>query len=316
MVRLIELLFAAPLAAMAAVILFAETMWLGDLLVFFLPWVALVALLILVVALAIHWRILGVSAALLVIVAGVMIARAYEPPLAIEGRPLRVLTFNTLAGNGPPADLAAFINEQAPDIVALQEVYPAYTDAVAAGLVGYPYRSEILVASRRADLHILSRYPVLNAAYIDDGSNRENAFRILRVEIDFAGTTIAFYATHAPTPRFDQSDWEARNAMLITLADAVAAEDPGRVTIVAGDFNTPPWSPHFRELLRTADLSDTAGRLIPLATRLIHRPGIPSSFGSPVDHVLVSAGVGWAALTLGPALGSDHRPVLTNLSIP
>jgi endonuclease/exonuclease/phosphatase (EEP) superfamily protein YafD len=81
--------------------------------------------------------------------------------------------------------------------------------------------------------------------------------------------------------------------------------------IVAGDFNTSPWSPHFRELLAEAGLRNAAEGHGWIATW-------PSWFWParvPIDHVLVGGRLGAASLERGPHIGSDHYPVVADLRL-
>jgi endonuclease/exonuclease/phosphatase (EEP) superfamily protein YafD len=81
--------------------------------------------------------------------------------------------------------------------------------------------------------------------------------------------------------------------------------------IVAGDMNSSPWSPQCRALRRNTGLvSARQGRGI-LGTW-------PSFFGPlrvGIDQMLVSPDIQVVACRVGAGIGSDHRPLITDLFV-
>jgi endonuclease/exonuclease/phosphatase (EEP) superfamily protein YafD len=126
---------------------------------------------------------------------------------------------------------------------------------------------------------------------------------------------VALYGVHPETPRSPER-WRARNAQLAWLADAIPRRDPDRPVIVAGDFNTPPWSPFFRDLLRHVGLRSAAGAGFRWPTRqpMLWSPYL-SWLGAPVDHVLVSPDVAVDAFAVQRDVESDHLPIMTDLRL-
>ncbi len=317
--RFVTVVATVPILALAATLLLASDFWVGDMLTFFMPWIALAGLGSLALAMVFRLRVVSVAAAGLCIVAAVPIFGAWsQPPPAIAGTSLRVMTFNTLVGTADPDELMAHLEAEVPDVLVLQE-YSLQLDSELADPFAamFPYRSDA-GQSALPTLLLLSRYPIAAVDVI--GGTVDPRGRMdqsaLRVEITVGAQTAIVYAVHAPTPRWGDRAWQARNALLETLANRAAAEPAGTAVIVAGDFNTPTWSPFFLKLVGEAGLSDTAGRLLPSPTRLIDRAGFSDVFGAPVDHILVSARIGWQGDRIGPDLGSDHRPVTTDLVLP
>ncbi|MCW5716237.1 MAG: endonuclease/exonuclease/phosphatase family protein [Bauldia sp.] len=318
MSSILKALLALAALAPAAALVAAEWFWLGDLLVFFLPWLAFGAYALFAAMLVLGWRLPAGAAAILLIVCAGLVASSWRTPPATapEGRAFRATTFNTFIGNAHPDDIGTFLRAEMPDIVALQETFGPFKEAVVASLRDmYPYTSAG-TAVEESDIEILSRYPISEISFAATERVGRIAYRVMRAVIDLDGTPVAFYAVHAPTPRFGEADWRARNRILADVGIAAARDALVMPVIVAGDFNTPSWSPHLRRLLDAGGLTDTSGRLLPGATRLVDREGLPVSFGAPVDHILVSAGIFWSPVRLGPALGSDHLPVTADLVLP
>ncbi len=81
-----------------------------------------------------------------------------------------------------------------------------------------------------------------------------------------------------------------------------------------GDFNAAPWS----EALRRAETAS--------GTRLINGlrltwsgsvpPGVPMPPGLPLDHILISPGIGVERIKAVTLHGSDHKAVVADLQIP
>ena len=81
--------------------------------------------------------------------------------------------------------------------------------------------------------------------------------------------------------------------------------------IIAGDFNASPYSPVFKKLLTTSGLRDTR-------TGFGWLPSWPALFPLafiPIDHILVSPDIQVQNRATGPYIGSDHYPVIAELSI-
>lgn len=306
---------ALPLAAIAVIIFLAPVLWVGDMLTFFLPWVGAVAIGGGLFALLLRLRLVLAAASLLLLAVLIPMFAAWttSPTGPSEGRSLRITTFNTLGGTADPERLMAFLVEEQPDILVLQEYSARLDDRLALDAM-FAYRSDSDQAGVPSVV-LFSRIPIVDVTIVPPlGSVRGQG--VTRVVLDQNGTEIIAYAVHATTPRRGERDWQERNAILGSLAESIIADPEGQPVIVAGDFNTPPWSPYYRRLTNDARLVDTSGAFLPPATRIVERGWLPDLFGAPVDHILVSEGAGWQPNRVGPDLGSDHLPVTADLIIP
>ena len=89
----------------------------------------------------------------------------------------------------------------------------------------------------------------------------------------------------------------------------IVAERPGPLVAV-GDFNSTAWSPYFSDLLNQTRLHDARlgfGLQPTWPTRQI-------LLRIPIDHALVSEEVTVHDFRAGPDVGSDHFPVILDLS--
>jgi endonuclease/exonuclease/phosphatase (EEP) superfamily protein YafD len=111
----------------------------------------------------------------------------------------------------------------------------------------------------------------------------------------------------------------ARDRQLAHAA-AVAREhvDKGERVVLVGDLNLTPFSPVFDRLITQSGLWDT--NILP-AERPRTSPSISTwrlantGIGLPIDHALVSSGIGIVSRRVGPDIGSDHHPVILDLKI-
>ena len=108
------------------------------------------------------------------------------------------------------------------------------------------------------------------------------------------------YAAHPPPP-INADLARARIAYLRHLADRLAIENSA---LLVGDLNSSPYSPHYRALLRDADLRATTRNILPTWLPL----------GLNLDHALVRHGQAHSKAL--PWHTSDHRPLHIQWSLP
>lgn len=295
----------------------------------YLPYPALLgpALLAATASLWLGWRwwIAGLAALIAVLV--VAMGWAHGRP-DVGGVPLRLMTYNikaykaSLRPGGFDA-IAAEVAVHRPDIVVAQDAHGA-SPAEAAPLwpggqaFGLPY-------SFAVEQYIVgSRYPLRGCApgRID---YRGQAHLYVRCTVDVGGRPLDLVTAHFESPRdglnaarregFEGVDewrqnFEDRLGQARALARDLAGAD--RPLVVAGDLNAPESSAVIRTLL-ALDLRDafsSAGRGYGYSYGHALRLGF--SF-LRIDHILVSARIGVAGVSVGGASTSEHRPVIADL---
>lgn len=305
----------AYLFVVSIVVLAADRFWLVDLLTFAWPYVIATGSLLLVAALVTRRMkvivIAGVGLAVALIpAADVPTARASS---AASG--LKVLTANLFVQNEKdPAVFIALLRAEKPDIVVLEEATERWEHALsAAGL--YPYESSSDVRERDA-IKVYSRLPIRAETELKRAFTEERAYKQpLRLELDMGGKPLFLYAFHPETPR-RLWQWRDRNAYLSAAADAVRGDLATAPVIVAGDWNTPTWSPFFRAFLKQAGLASTAGGWLQPVTRFSQRLETVAHVGASIDHIVVSPDISVRAHRVGPNFGSNHLPVIAELTLP
>ncbi|RMG72238.1 MAG: endonuclease/exonuclease/phosphatase family protein [Bacteroidetes bacterium] len=233
-------------------------------------------------------------------------APLYGPtPTPLPGESLRLITLNVLKHARTYETVRAYLLDTQADIVVLTEVTPAWAAALRPLRAAYPYR---YAAPKWGyfGLMILSRYPLR-----DTTTHYLAAVQVptLQAVVETPAGPLGLLAVHPPSPPNRQSmRW--RNEILAELP-RLRRTLPDQ-TVLAGDLNTTGFGQVFRRLCRETGLRDSRlgwGR----------QPSWRSHWGIAgidLDHVLVSPGIGVSGRTVGPPVGSDHRPVVVDLVLP
>lgn len=218
----------------------------------------------------------------------------------------KVYTANINKENKDLTRLIREIENVDAEVVLLMEVTSEHVKQLAQLKQGYNYNivDPRIDASGRGGI-VLSKFPVLrhNLIYLSDYGNA-----IFEVRLNIKQTDILFYGVHFPRPRFNKS-FTLRQKKILMLAYKVA--DSSAPIVIAGDFNTTPFSPVFKKFLRISGLRDSR-------VGFGWQPSWPSFFPFlwiPIDHLLVSPEIEIHKRATGSHIGSDHFPVFAELSI-
>lgn len=240
------------------------------------------------------------------------------------GTHFRVVTFNVDGGDQLAAQLPFLLSEWAADIVALQEC-GARLAAEARQLPGWHEHDA-------GDLCLLSRHPIREARPMDRSALarvRESrtgiggAGFVARYALDTPRGIVGFTNVHLETPRkgleglvggyppFEAGRLRQNTELRDVEADLARrwADQGPTPMIVAGDFNTPVESRIFRR--RWGGLDDAFSR----AGVGLGMTKYNGWIRARIDHVLT--GAGWHAdrAEVGPDAGSDHRPLIVDLTM-
>ena len=221
------------------------------------------------------------------------------PPVA----ELRVLTSNVQFGRAADA-LVDVVRREEPDLVFVQECEYTCDATLKRELTdAYPYRQSVAGGGSEGSV-ILSRFPLRGTAGVPGTMGMPGAVA------DVDGHTVRLQLAHPMPPLPEQVRLWQRE--LGRLRDAAAA-DRGTPTVLAGDFNATQDHAAFRRILDTGlrDAARLAG-----ADRT---PTWPSrtlpTLGAQIDHVLVSEHFAAHRTRVLPLPDTDHRAVLTNLTL-
>lgn len=214
----------------------------------------------------------------------------------LPGMPLRLFAFNGYVHNPDRVSALAWLRERKPDVLLLTEATPAWlADAEM-------LRREMPHSCARGDdgpfgVALLSRQPLRLCEVIAPRAG--DGFPYVRAEL---ANGLVLYGIHPPPPLSAELA-AARDAMLVELARRIATETAP--VLVVGDMNITPFSPVYQSFRRRARLQEAGFPFAPTWGP----PGWPAVL--PLDRVLVRGVEG--RVSVGPALGSDHRVLILQL---
>lgn len=249
-----------------------------------------------------RWRT-AVVTLLIALLNLVLLLPFYSRPGEKAGEPeLRIVSANVLKDNRQPQRLLALVRRLHPDIVAIIEATPEYMAGLEPLRADYPYR----VGEAQLDPDgsvLLSRLPLSSADVMifADGS-----YPTIVARLD-GERPVTLMATHPPPPR-SSKHLQTRTTEMEAIAEIVANR-PGPVVVV-GDFNSTPWSPYFADLLQHTRLQDARLGFGLQTTWPVEQ--IPLRI--PIDQALVSEDVVVHDFHAGPDIGSDHFPIIVDVS--
>jgi endonuclease/exonuclease/phosphatase (EEP) superfamily protein YafD len=216
----------------------------------------------------------------------------------------RILLLNVHTENTRYELVRALLREMSPDVVVLEEVNDRWLRELPDLQRTHPFS----IRAPRDDnfgMALFSQRPLRDPRVINLGEARVPS---VAAGVEMAGTTVTVVGTH-PLPPGSPEQLRLRDGQL-TAVGAFLRGQKGPWVLV-GDLNATPWSRCFEELIRATGLTDTArgGGL-----RGTWPVGLPV-MRIPIDHCLVSERLEVVNRKVGPDVGSDHFPVVTDLRL-
>lgn len=262
----------------------------------FTPYVALTAIVPVVVALVLRRRAIALAA----LVAGIalvasVVPRATGDPATPGGRPvLTVMSVNVLRGHADPHAVMRLVEEHDVDVLALEESRAAFVARLdgfgAAGRL--PYRN-----AAPLDEALLSAVPLRPTGWPAEADVRVGS-RVIRLR------------TVHPRPPVTAAGWRDWKDELAALPPS----GPGPIRhVLAGDFNATLDHPELRDVIDRGyvDAADATGAGL--------RPTWPAGRRLPpeitIDHVLVDERLAVASFGVHPVPRTDHRAVIARIVV-
>jgi endonuclease/exonuclease/phosphatase (EEP) superfamily protein YafD len=230
------------------------------------------------------------------------------PGLLAGGRPdperpqLRLLVANVWYPGNDYRPLLELVERERPDAIGLTELTRDWAAGISPGLEGYPHR--VLQAQPGGyGIGLYSRLPLRNARIVYPTGRWPP---VARATLSMLGTDVELFVLHGPSAIRRVAAERHRDFMrnLGTLARAA-----GPSALLCGDFNAAPWTGPYRELRGRGRLErDDPWRPLewtfPVWNRLLR---------VPIDQCLAGPDLSVSSRT-GPAIGSDHFPLLVSVS--
>ncbi len=243
------------------------------------------------------------------------------------GQAISLVTLNLRYANGDAEPTAEFIERLRPDLVFLQEVAPQHLAVLQRRLPALLPHAVHCVELRYCNLAILSRFPLQDAAasYLGRRESlpplprpiegwRKAEIELVRDHGAASGLTarallpggrhLILFDTHLswPTPA------EAQRRQFRWVADRLADLGAGPL-VLAGDFNSTPWSYGLRGFETAIALRRVTQGLFTFPTEQV----LPLPILA-IDQVYLSGEARVEEVERGPDVGSDHFPVLVRFA--
>jgi len=220
--------------------------------------------------------------------------------------PFKIYSANIYRKNENLDRLLHELSRQDAEVVVLVEVTPQHYRTLMPVIKRYPYRAEYTpVGHWNVGILLLSKFPILDHDF-KQLSDEGNA--MVRVVLDINQQKVTFFALHSPSPLHINEFW-IRQRHLLWLAETIA--NTRSPVIVAGDFNATPFSPIFKKLLSISGLEDSCNGFGWQPSWPVYLPFL----GLPIDHILVTPDIHVHKRTIGPTIGSDHYPIVAEVSL-
>lgn len=233
-----------------------------------------------------------------------------------ERRDLRVMTYNVGGGKPDPADVAPLLEKIAPDVALFQEC-DTLISAAQPSLERQGWHVDTQWGSC-----IASRYPIRKVDVRDpkDVWEMGGSGVIVRYEIDKPGLPFNVVNVHLETVREGLAEvmhraWRGAPGLEANIRQRDFESGLGRAwteratgpLVITGDFNMPLESAIYRRHWSSFTNAFSEAGFGFGVTKATGWHGIR------IDHVLL--GPGWACLGawVGPHLGMDHRPMVTEI---
>ncbi|WKL57448.1 endonuclease/exonuclease/phosphatase family protein [Asticcacaulis sp. ZE23SCel15] len=216
-------------------------------------------------------------------------------PAATDAKPVRVMFANLWVNNKTPERLADWVTQTSPDIVVYIEDGPRAEERLMPLMKAqYPYHFETW------DSHVFSRYPLTHAkGYIDHRN-------LHRVDVMAPQGRFTLLVTHFTRPWPFQPP-AAQVKQRDFLADYLH-KSTDDATLIVGDFNSAPHARLLDVLMKeqrlhvAASLGGTWPARLPVPLRV------------NIDNALARDGLHMSPKTIGPYYGSDHLPIMVEVT--
>ena len=224
---------------------------------------------------------------------------------ASEAQPLRIASFNVFFLNDEYGALIDYALRMSPDILCLYETTADWQRGLAPLTSRYAFslfagggpHSGIACMSRVVPLRVVP--PTSDAGLAP----------WMEIELESRGVRFTLIAAHLALPIGPRGS-TARNRQLTILARKLRGL--GQPVMLVGDFNLTPYSPFSSDFVTHSGLRDCS-RGHPL------EPTWPTWFAPlwiQIDRCFVSRDVDVVRYDTGPALGSDHYPLVIDFRLP
>lgn len=221
-----------------------------------------------------------------------------------DGHTLRIVSFNVYFKNDGYREVMDYVLRVSPDVLCLYETTPAWEHGLAPLKARYAFalfsgdgpHSGIACMSRIVPTKIVPPTPDSGLA------------PWMQLDLESRGVRFEVVAAHLSLP-FGSAGSAARNRQLQILARQLRKQS--EPVLLVGDFNLSPYSPFSSDFVADSRLSDCSRGRPP-------DPTWPTGFAPlwiQIDRCFTAGDLAVARYAVGPAIGSDHYPVVIDFAL-
>ena len=229
-----------------------------------------------------------------------------QPAVASDER-LEIVTLDVTTSLGTRSPVIGWISTVDADLIFLQQTTPAWIESIRDADTGYRVIAEPSQAGQSGTI-ALAKVPYETQVYpVIPGTEP-----IVEVNAELAGRPVTVLSIRADTPS-GVNDAEQRDELFQAAGELVAARS--EPVVVVGDLNVTRWSHAFRTLVSAGALNNSEDGFGYQATWPANDWPIAGAYaGLPVDHALTTNALTTARRSIGPAVGSDHLPLIVEIA--
>jgi endonuclease/exonuclease/phosphatase (EEP) superfamily protein YafD len=226
---------------------------------------------------------------------------------ATTGHRLKLFQSNVKYSNNQYAAMIAYLKEEAPDIVTLQEIDRNWAENLGPLREAFPY-AHIEAEATGSGIALYSKIKLEQVARVELGLSWRPS---IQAEFKLGDTLVHLLTIHPPTPT-EAPNYIARNEQFSATTQRLRSLPNPKILI--GDLNDTVWSSHHAHMLAQTNMVNARkghGLLPSWPAWLIFKPLM-----IPIDQCLVSPEIEVVAMRTGKNIGSDHLPLIVEVMIP
>ena len=218
---------------------------------------------------------------------------------------LRILQVNVFGHHGRAAALMDLVRTTHPDVVLLQEADEEWEKRLRPLEALYPHKA-MLERFTKGGCD-LGQYWCVESNEPETLSAKGIPAVLTKLHVN--GCEVWLLNVHLSAPFLPERARRHREEMRALTEFVKTIKVP---VILAGDLNSGPWSPLCRAFQQATDLVSVRQGLGILGTW----PSFLGPLRVGIDQMFVSPGIRVVQCRVGPGIGSDHRPFITDLYVP
>ncbi len=225
----------------------------------------------------------------------------------VAGHRLKLLQSNVKYSNTQYETVIAYVKEEAPDIITLQEVDKNWLANLGTLQAEYPYL-KFEAEATGSGIALYSKIKLERVERLDLGLSWRPS---IQADFKLDNTLVHLLTVHPPTPT-EAPNFRDRNIQFAAITQHLLSLSAPKILI--GDLNDTVWSTYHAQMLAQTQMLNARqgfGLLPGWPAALVFKPLM-----IPIDQCLVSPEIAVVNIHTGKNIGSDHLPLVVELLIP